>query len=140
MLWQALNVLEQVADAVETRLIGQEAKVSDVDAVLGHTATLLTKFMPMTMSVMTGLGAEASMRSGKLIGRFTTVMQRYQDALERARSAPARDTASAIADAQQLACWLRWQQPTVGWMMSDASMDSWLRPFVHQIVCPSDRP
>ena len=122
---QALHVLEQVADAIETRLIGHEAKVTDVDGVLEHAQTLLTAFMVPIRGVMSG-GTQQLLRSGKLMGLFTNVVQRYQDSLQRARNAP-RDAPSAITNAPQLDCWLRWQQPTIGWLMSDTSTDSWLR-------------
>ena len=123
---QALHVLEQVADAIETRLIGHEAKVTDVDAVLEHTQMLLTAFVAPIRGVMNGGGTQQVLRSGKLMGLFTSVVQRYQDSLQRARDAP-RDVPSAITKAPQLDCWLRWQQPTIGWLMSDTSTDSWLR-------------
>ena len=124
--WQALGVLELVVDALETRLAGYEARVHDVEAVLAHASSLQETFMPAMMRVMSGVDAQGMMRSGKLMGRFTAIMPKYSDALQRARNAPDRDVHS-VETQGALSPWLGWQQPTIGWLMSDASKESWLR-------------
>ena len=124
---QALSTLELVVDAVATRLCGHEARVADVDAVIGYMQLLLECFMAKVGGVMSGAGSEGRLRAGKLMGRCTTIMPKYSDALYRARNAPTLDAPSAD-DERTLSPWLAWQQPTVGWLMSDASSQSWLRP------------
>ena len=132
-----LGVLELVVDALETRLAGYEARVHDVEAVLAHASSLQETFLPTMMRVMSGVGAQGMMRSGKLMGRFTAIMPKYSDALQRARNALARD-APSMETHGALSPWLGWQQPTIGWLMSDASKESWLR--AHGALEPARSP
>ena len=120
-----------MVDALETRLCGHEGRVTDADGVLGHANALQTKFMDKARALMNAVGTQGLMRSGKLVGRFTTIMPKYCDALQRARNAPDYD-APSINDVQTLSPWLAWLKPTVGWLMSDASDQSWLRRAQHQ--------
>ena len=130
---QALNILELMVDAVETRLMGHEAHVFDVDGMLAHVSALQSKFMEKVMGVMNGLGTQAMMRSGKLMGRFTSLMPKYSDALQRARHLPTRNVLSVDSE-RTLPPWLGWQQPTIGWLMGNASKDCWLRASALQTI------
>jgi len=122
---QSLTYLEMVVDTMETRLCGHESRVADIEIVLSYADVLHLKFMEKAKGVMNAVDPQGMMRVVKLMGRFSTIFPKYCDALQRAPNSTAHEAVVATNDT--LPPWLAWLRPNIGWLMSDASDQSWLR-------------